>query len=141
MLPKIIGWMTEEEYELKAKRYKEIKPEDRMYPLCYLSSKEEKEISELFPYITECTIDELHIDALMQELVKNNYVICGDTHQRLAIPVFEDGYFFVSMRCWSQIMASAFHFFKRENERPYSEHDFYMATKCRLKERYPNASE
>ena len=141
MLPKIIGWMTEEEYELKAKRYNEIKSEDRMYPLCYLSSEEEKEMNELFPYVTECTIDELHIDALMQELVKHNYIICGDTHQRLAIPVFEDGYFFVSMRCWSQIMAIAFRFFKRGSERPYSEHDFYMATKCRLKERYPNASE
>ena len=29
--------------------------------------------------------DEFHQDVLIQEIVKNNYIICGDTHQNFAI--------------------------------------------------------
>ena len=48
MMPKIIDWMSEEEYELKAKRYNEIRPADSAYPLCCVKPKEEKEMDELF---------------------------------------------------------------------------------------------
>ena len=92
--------MSEEEYELKAKRYNEIRPADSAYPLCCVKPKEEKE-RRIISYITECAIDQSHIDVLVQELVNNKYVICGDTHQHKAIPVFNDGYFLMSMRTWA----------------------------------------
>lgn len=143
MLPKIIGWMTEEEYNMKKDKYDKIKSTENPYSMYPLADKQQKEVDSLIPYVSECNIDAFHIDALIQELVKNRYVICGDTHQRLAIPVFEDGYFFVSMRYWSEIMASAIYYIfpHRAVRERYSKSDFYMAATCRIKERFPNAFE
>ena len=143
MMPKIIDWMSEEEYELKAKRYNEIRPADSAYPLCCVKPKEEKEMDELFPYVTECTIDQPHIDALVQELVNNKYVICGDTHQHKAIPVFNDGYLLMSMRSWAEVMASSVYYsFPNAARRKYWNYtNFYMACNCPGKERLPKENE
>lgn len=89
--------------------------------------------------IKECNFDIWHKDALIQELVKNEYIICGDTHQNLAIPVFTDGYLVVSMRTWADIMNDAY-----AEIDPYGwvknnidEHTFYMASSCIMNEKVP----
>lgn len=86
-------------------------------------------------YEEEAEFDELHEDALIQELVKNKYIICGDTHQNYAIPVFNDGYIMLSMRRWSEIMEDAYVYMDRDNHR---DHDFYMACVCDIEEKLPN---
>lgn len=85
----------------------------------------------------ECEWDEAHHDALIQELVYNQYIICGDTHQHIRIPVFEDGYLLVSMRFWDGIMREAYREF---GEIPYSDISsgyFYMACSCPIEEKLP----
>jgi hypothetical protein len=55
-----------------------------------------------FHYIkrySEADYDENYEDALIKELVDNQYIICGDTHQYKCIPVFDyDKYVILSMR-------------------------------------------
>ena len=86
----------------------------------------------------ECEWDEAHHDALIQELVYNQYIICGDTHQHIRIPVFEDGYLLVSMRFWDSIMSEAYEEFSGEEpSRGY----FYMACSCPTEENLPELTE
>ena len=62
------------------------------------------------PIFHEAPFDDAHKDAIIKELVENGYIICGDTHQaenHSCIPVFEDGYIFLSMRAWGALMAEA----------------------------------
>lgn len=89
--------------------------------------------------IPECQFDGRHEDILMQEIVANRYIICGDTHQHLAIPVFDDGYALLSMRTWADLMDGAAmeidgYTYVRGN---YSKHSFYMASGSKIKERLP----
>ena len=86
----------------------------------------------------EVDFDELHRDALIQELIKNKYVICGDTHQDLAIPVFNDGYAMLSMRKWKEIMEEAYEICNPDlNEMP----NFYMSCLCSVEENLPPKTE
>lgn len=86
----------------------------------------------------EADFDELHRDALIQELIKNKYVICGDTHQDLAIPVFNDGYTMLSMRKWKEIMEEAYEICNPDlNEMP----NFYMSCLCSVEENLPPKTE
>ena len=86
----------------------------------------------------EADFDELHRDTLVQELIKNKYVICGDTHQDLAIPVFNDGYAILSMRKWKEIMEEAYEICNPDlNEMP----NFYMAYLCNVEENLPPKTE
>lgn len=84
----------------------------------------------------ECEFDNMHENALIKELVENNYIICGDTHQCsdfYAVPVFNDGCLVLSMRRWQEIMKEAY---KLKN--PFkSIPNFYMASLCDIKERLP----
>lgn len=82
----------------------------------------------------EAPFDDLHKDVLIQELVKNKYIICGDTHQNLCIPVFNDGYLLLSMRKWSELMDDAFMYMDPLHHR---EHWFYMVNTCDIKENLP----
>lgn len=129
LLPKIIDWVSLEVLEDKQKIYERV---------CEASpfSKESIKYADIAPYGKEAELDELHEDALIKELVKNKYVICGDTHQHKAIPIFSDGYLLLSMRRWSKIMEDAYvHIDVLNSARdPW----FYMATTCSVKENIPN---
>lgn len=86
--------------------------------------------------LKECDWDEWHEDALVRELVKNKYVICGDTHQHQMIPVFNDGYLILSMRKWAEVMDLAY---VHINPTAWPEPWFYMASTCNVREKLPNA--
>lgn len=76
----------------------------------------------------EAVYDEAHKEAIIKDIIDNNYVIYGDTHQSedwRGIPVFEDGYIFLSMRSWGELMAAAQNI--REGKPKYTYLDFYMA--------------
>lgn len=76
-------------------------------------------------------------EAIIRELIANDYVICGDTHQNICLPVFEDNYYvMLSMRTWSEIMAEAQNI--KEKTKKYTYMDFYMACSCPLKEKLPH---
>ena len=84
----------------------------------------------------ECEFDEFHKDALIKELIKNDYIICGDTHQCpyfRCVPVFNDGYLVLSMRVWAGIMEEAYKISKKTNIIP----NFYMAALCDIDENVP----
>lgn len=109
--PKIIRWMTYEDLEQIRKK---IQIGDAMYGCT--------------PEVHEAPFDEFHQDILIQEIVKNNYIICGDTHQNFAIPIFNDGFLILSMRRWAEVMNQAYG----------NQHNFYMATVCDIQEKLPN---
>lgn len=89
-------------------------------------------------YEKEADFDNLHRDTLVQELVKNKYIICGDSHQYLAIPIFNDGYIMLSMRKWSEIMEEVYKICNPDlNEMP----NFYMACQCNIEENLPPKTE
>ena len=109
--PKIIRWMTYEDLE---QIQKEMQIGDATYGYT--------------PEVHEAPFDEFHLDVLIQEIVKNNYIICGDTHQNFAIPIFNDGFLILSMRTWAEIMNQAYG----------NQHNFYMAAICDIQEKLPN---
>ena len=86
----------------------------------------------------EAPYDDAHRQEIIEILIDNDYVICGDTHQsnsRHCIPLFEDGYIFLSMRSWGELMAKAQN--KKEGVDKYKYLDFYMAATCPLNEKLP----
>lgn len=88
-------------------------------------------------YEKEANFDDLHKDVLIQEIIKNNYIICGDTHQHKAIPIFTDGYLILSMRRWQEIMTEAYQICNPNlNEMP----NFYMACLCSVEENVPSST-
>lgn len=88
-------------------------------------------------YEKEADFDDLHRDAIVQELIKNRYVICGDTHQNLAIPVFNDGYLMLSMKKWKEIMEEVYEICNPDlTEMP----NFYMKCLCNIEENLPPVS-
>lgn len=85
----------------------------------------------------ECEWDEFHQDALIKELVKNKYIICGDTHQSpefKCVPIFNDGYLILSMRKWAEVMSEAYF---QMNPAKHPEPWFYMASTCTVEENTP----
>ena len=73
-----------------------------------------------------------------KELVEKNYIICGDTHQVLAIPVFDGNkYLELSQRRWGEIMADVANISKRYDKQ-FTYLDFYLAGYCKLQEVLPN---
>jgi hypothetical protein len=117
---KFVGWFS----------YKDI---DEMFTsLGEIPALKDKPIYHEAPY------DEAHKDAIIKEIVDNNYIICGDTHQSEkynCIPVFEDGYIFLSMRSWGGLMAEAMNIIEGEDKYTYI--DFYMAGTYEGKENLP----
>jgi len=94
------------------------------------------------PYFKTCTMydeaeyDIPHKEAIIKDIIDNNYVIYGDTHQSeywRGIPVFEDGYIFLSMRTWGELMAEAQNIKEKTNKYKYL--DFYMASTGSLPEK------
>lgn len=87
--------------------------------------------------LKECEFDEFHQDALIKELVKNKYIICGDTHQCpdfKCVPIFNDGYLILSMRRWAEVMSEAYF---QMNPAKHPEPWFYMASTCTVEENTP----
>ncbi len=81
---------------------------------------------------------DMAVDALIKELAENKYIICGDTHQYCAIPVFDDNkYLILSQRRWAEIMAEAANIAK-EFSGKFTYLDFYLASFCPIDENIPN---
>lgn len=80
--------------------------------------------------------DENYEDAIIKELVDNKYIICGDTHQYMYLPVFEDNtYIILSMRKWGEIMAKAMNLIESSDKYTYI--DFYLVSICKKEEKLP----
>lgn len=88
-----------------------------------------KELSKEAPYDNE------HREIIIQFLIDNDYIICGDTHQSKYIPLFDDGDMMFSMRSWGDLMAEALN--RKDPNNHYKYIDFYMAYTCPLKENLP----
>ena len=85
---------------------------------------------------TEADYDENYEDAIIKELVDNQYIICGDTHQNMCLPVFEhDEYIMLSMRKWGEIMAKAMNLIEGSDKYTYT--DFYLISLCKKEEKLP----
>ena len=125
---KIIDWASVEDLDKKIEERKNytnaLSPFNRDY---YTA-----DLMQFAPYVNECGLDEFHEDALIKELIEKGYVICGDTHQFKAIPVFEDGYLLLSMRRWADIMQKAW------REKYMTSPNFYIASLCNQEEKLPN---
>lgn len=93
-------------------------------------------------FIPEANYDESHKEVLMKEIIDNKYIICGDTHQNLFIPVFDDGYLLLSMRKWSEVMYESISMIDsiRSAIDNLDKNTFYIASVCPLKESLPNVN-
>lgn len=86
---------------------------------------------------TEAEYNNFYEDAIIKELVDNKYIICGDTHQYMCIPIFEDNtYIMLSMRKWGEVMAKAANLMYG-HEKYYDYKDFYLVSICQEKEKLP----
>ena len=91
--------------------------------------------SHIYKYI-EADYDENYEDAIIKELVDNQYIICGDTHQYMCLPVFEnDEYVMLSMRKWGEVMAKAMNLIEGSDKYQYI--DFYLVSLCKKEEKLP----
>lgn len=82
------------------------------------------DIDKLYP---EAAFDDEHYNAVIDALMAMDKPIYGDMHQSYnynGIPVFEDGYYMVSMRTWGGIMADAMN--KKLGKQRYKYIDFYL---------------
>ena len=84
----------------------------------------------------EAEYDENYEDAIIKELVDNRYIICGDTHQYMYIPIFDNNtYIILSMRKWGEIMAEVMNLIKGLDKYTYK--DFYLVSLCKKEEKLP----
>ena len=92
-----------------------------------------------FSYINkyiEADYNDFYEDAIIKELVDNKYIICGDTHQCMCLPVFEnDEYVMLSMRKWGEVMAKAMNLIEGLDKYTYI--DFYLVSLCKKEEKLP----
>lgn len=80
--------------------------------------------------------NDFYEDAIIKELVDNQYIICGDTHQYMCLPVFEnDEYVMLSMRKWGEIMAKAMNLIESSDKYTYI--NFYLVSLCKKEEKLP----
>ena len=116
---KVAKWIHPNELDEQIQR-------ESMYGLsCY-----ENKYKEIEDY------DENYEDAIIKELVDNQYIICGDTYQYMCLPVFEnDEYVMISMRKWGEIMAKAMNLIEGLDKYTYI--DFYLASLCKKEEKLP----
>ena len=85
---------------------------------------------------TEADYDENYEDAIIKELVDNQYIICGDTHQYTCIPIFnDDTYVMLSMRKWGEVMAKAMNLIEDSDKYQYIY--FYLVSLCKKEEKLP----
>ena len=106
-----------------------------------------KEKKEVIKWITWKDIEEniyYEIDdftedyekAIIKEIINNNFLICGDTHQEKCIPVFRNNeYVLLSMRRWGELMAEIERL--RYPNKHYTYLEYYMACTCPEVERLP----
>ena len=80
--------------------------------------------------------NDFYEDAIIKELVDNQYIICGDTHQNMCLPVFEnDEYIMLTMRKWGEIMSKAMNLIEESDK--YQYRDFYLVSLCKKEEKLP----
>lgn len=116
---KVIKWITPEERDIKTKKIDTF----GLISLDY----EYREIDNF---------DDDIEDALIKELIEKKYVICGDTHQYMCLPVFDGNECLeLSMRKWGEIMAKAYNL---KSKRSYTYKDFYLKVLCPINEELPN---
>lgn len=129
---RVIGWIKEKDIHAYNLKYHELytpfgtyidNEKARQY-YSYGNEMTDNFLNEEYEYIE---------DALIKEIVENGYIICGDTHQELAIPVFENGCLILSMRKWNEIMKKAWSLQYKHIEVP----NFYMKAVCELDEVLP----
>ena len=121
---KITKWITQKELEDTLKGYNRKWSEYSYVPI-YEELPDSKVLDA--------------IDILVKEIADKGYVICGDTHQLLAIPIFDDNkYLMLSQRRWGEVMADAANL--HEHSKDYKYLDFYLAHYCNLKENLPKVS-
>ena len=96
----VIEWITLEKLKERQKMYADTAP----LGFCYVSPEHEG----LRKYANEIELNEFYEDAIIKDMVENKYIICGDTHQNYAIPVFENGYCILSMRRWGELMSDVY---------------------------------
>ena len=76
------------------------------------------------------------IDCIMTELLEKGYIICGDTHQKVAIPVLSGNNFvLLSQHEWAKIMADVMNF--KEGNNKYTYLDFFSSKHCPIDEKLP----
>lgn len=125
-MPRLVYWITLETLE-KGRTWTERYYDHQIHGFV--------DRTKIAPY-QEAEFDDLHRDVIIQELVKNKFLIAGDTHQYCAIPMFDDGYVLVSMRVWKELMTEAYWLmspFKHKGDSP----NFYMASVCDIEEVIP----
>ena len=110
-----------------------------------------KDVEELFPTFDKMPIfkrcnlyheapyDEAHKEAIIKDIIKNDYIISGESHQSNdcpCVPVCNDGYITLSMRAWGDLMAQAMN--RKEKTDKYDYRDFYMCgLGCPFDEKLP----
>lgn len=116
---KVVKWIHPNELNEKIQK-------EGLYELFYYENK----YNEIKSY------NDFYEDAIIKELVDNKYIICGDTHQYMCIPVFEDNeYIMLSMRKWGEVMAKAMNLI--EDSDKYTYIDFYLVSLCKKEEKLP----
>ena len=84
----------------------------------------------------EADYNDFYEDAIIKELVDNQYIICGDTHQYMCLPIFnDDTYVMLSMRKWGEVMAKAMNLIEGSDRYKYA--DFYLESLCKEQEKLP----
>ena len=85
---------------------------------------------------TKVDYNDFYEDAIIKELVDNQYIICGDTYQYMCLPVFKnDVYVMISMRKWGEIIAKAMNLIEGSDKYTYK--DFYLVSLCKKEEKLP----
>lgn len=116
---KVVKWIHSDKINEKIEK-------ESIYGLSYYENKY-KEIEDY---------NDFYEDAIVKELVDNKYIICGDTHQYMCLPVFEDNkYIMLSMRKWGEIMAKAMNLIEGLDKYTYI--DFYLVSLCKKEEKLP----
>ena len=116
---KVIKWIHSNELNEKIQK-------EGLYELFYYENK----YNEIESY------NDFYEDAIIKELVDNQYIICGDTYQYMCLPVFEnDIYVTISMRKWGEVMAKAMNLIEGSDKYTYK--DFYLTSLCKKEEKLP----
>ena len=120
---KVIKWIHPDKINEKIEK-------ESTYGLPYYTSYYKNKYKEIEEY------NDFYEDAIVKELVDNKYIICGDTHQYMCLPVFEnDEYVMLSMRKWGEVMAKAMNLIEGSDKYQYI--DFYLVSLCKKEEKLP----
>lgn len=113
---RVVRWICPKDIEDKINLYNRFYYYDRIY--------------------YEADYNDFYEDAIIKELVDNQYIICGETHQHICLPIFnDDTYVMLSMRKWGEVMAKAMNLIESTDKYTYK--DFYLISLCKKEEKLP----